>query len=186
MRMGWWERLFEGRAAGDATSLQTLLSRIWRQETVLAIHLADRARAVRFAPDRSSLEGLAALETQNACALAREIEGGATLATAPSPPRRPGTLTATKLIQDLTELDDLYALYRQARWLTPDAALRGRLEGLAAEEARSSQTIRGILARMDSYVTDRALQAAEKGPDAMPRHPSSGWVSADGPVSAAC
>jgi hypothetical protein len=75
---------------------------------------------------------------------------------APSPSRRPGTSTATKLIQDLAELDELYALYRQARWLTPDGALRGRLEGLAAEETRSSQTIRGILARMDSHVTDRS------------------------------
>jgi len=154
MRMGWWDRLFEGRAAGDAESLQTLLSRICRQETVLAYHLADRARAVRFPPDRLSLEGLAALESRNACALAREVEGGTTVAAAASPLRRPGTLTATKLIQDLVELDDLYALYRQARWLTADGALRGRLEGLAAEEARSSQTIRGILARMDSYVTD--------------------------------
>lgn len=151
----WWGQLFEGRAAGDAKSLQALLSQICRQETVLAFHLADRARAVRFAPDRLSLEGLAEQESQNACALAREIEGGATLPAAASPSRRPGALTATKLIRDLAELDDLYALYRQARWLTADGALRGRLEGLAAEEARSSQTIRGILARMDSYVTDR-------------------------------
>ena len=71
------------------------------------------------------------------------------------PARRPGTLTATKLIQDLAEAEDLYTLYRQARWLTADGILRGRLEGLAAEEERSSQTIRGILARMDSHVTDR-------------------------------
>jgi hypothetical protein len=30
-----------------------------------------------------------------------------------------------------------------------------KLEGLAAEEDRNSRTIRGILATMDSYVTDR-------------------------------
>ena len=154
MRTGWWDRLFEGRATGDAESLQALLCQIHRQVTVLAYHLADRARAVRFTPDRMRLEGLAVQESQNARALAREIEGGAALAADASPPRRPGMLTATKLIQDLLDLDDLYALYRQARWLTVDWALRGRLEGLAAEEARSSQTIRGILARMDSYVTD--------------------------------
>lgn len=155
MRTGWWDRLFEERAEGDAKSLQTLLSRIYLQETTLAYHLADRARAVRFAPDRLNLEGLAEQESRNACVLAREIErGAATLATAVSPSRRSGTLTATKLMRDLAELDDLYALYRQARWLTADGVLRDRLEGLAAEEARSSQTIRGILARMDSYVTD--------------------------------
>jgi len=154
MRKGWWHRLFEGRAAGEAESLQALLHQIYRKETVLAYHLADRARAVRFAPDRVRLEGLAERESQNAQTLAHEIEGGATLAAAASPPRRPGTLTSTKLIRDLAEIDDLYALYRRARWLTADGILRGRLEGLAAEETRNSQTIRGILGRMDSYVTD--------------------------------
>jgi hypothetical protein len=33
-------------------------------------------------------------------------------------------------------------------------ALRGKLEGLPADEANGSQTIRAILARMDRYVTD--------------------------------
>jgi len=155
MRKGWWHQLFEGRAAGDAEALQVLLTRICRQETALACHLAERARAVRFAPHRLSLEGLAEQESQNACALAREIGGGATLVAAASPPRRPGTLTTTKLIQDLAETEGLYALYRQARWLTSDGLLRDKLEGLAAEEDRNSRTIRGILATMDSYVTDR-------------------------------
>ena len=153
MRKTWWRQWFEGRAADDADALQVLLTRACRQETALAFHLADRARAVRFAPHRLSLEGLAERERQNAHAMAREIGGGATLAA--SPAHRPGTLTATKLIQDLAETEDLYTLYRQARWLTADGILRGRLEELAAQEARSSQAIRGILARMDSYVTDR-------------------------------
>jgi hypothetical protein len=153
MRRSWWHRWFEGRVAGDAEALQVLLTRACRQETALAFHLADRARAVRFAPHRLSLEGLAERELQHAHAMAREIGGGATLAA--SPAHRLGTLTATKLIQDLAETEDLYTLYRQARWLTADGILRGRLEGLAAEEARSSQTIRRILGTMDSYVTDR-------------------------------
>jgi hypothetical protein len=153
MRRSWWHQWFEGRVAGDAEALQVLLTRACRQETALAFHLADRARAVRFAPHRLSLQGLAERELQNAHAMAREIGGGATLAA--SPAHRLGTLTATKLIQDLAETEDLYTLYRQARWLTADGMLRGRLEGLAAEEARSSQTIRRILGTMDSYVTDR-------------------------------
>ena len=70
------------------------------------------------------------------------------------PPHRPRTLTAAKLSQELAETEGLCRLYRQARWLTADGILRGRLEGLAAEEARSSQTIRAILAKMDSNVTD--------------------------------
>ncbi|HSB73345.1 MAG TPA: hypothetical protein VLT62_28805 [Candidatus Methylomirabilis sp.] len=153
MRKSWWHRWFEGRDADNAGALQVLLTRLCRQETALAYHLADRARAVRFAPHRLSLEGLADRERQNAHAMAREIGGGATLAAPPA--RRPGTLTATKLIQDLAETEDLYTLYRQARWLTADGILRGSLEGLAAEEVRSSQTIRRILGTMDSYVTDR-------------------------------
>jgi hypothetical protein len=153
MRTAWWRQWFEGRVAGDAEALQVLLTRACRQETALAFHLADRARAVRFAPHRLSLEGLAERERQNAHAMAREIGDGTTLAA--SPARRLGTLTATKLIQDLAEVEDLYTLYRQARWLTSDEILRGRLEGLAAEEARSSQTIRRILGTMDSNVTDR-------------------------------
>jgi hypothetical protein len=150
----WWHQLFVGRAAGEAAALEALLRRICQQATGLADHLADRARAVRFAPDRVRLEGLAERERQNARALAREIEGGAAPMAAASPPRRPGTMTAPKLAQDLAEIDDLDRLYRQARWLTPDAALRSRLEGLAAEEARSFQAVRRILGTMDSYVTD--------------------------------
>jgi hypothetical protein len=156
MRRAWWHQWFGGRAADNAEALQVLLTRACRQETALAFHLADRARAVRFAPHRLSLEGLAERELQNAHAMAREIGGGATLTAATCPTRRPGTLTATKLIQDLAEVEDLYTLYRQARWLTPDKILRDTLEGMAAEEDRSSQTIRRILGTMDSYVTDRA------------------------------
>jgi hypothetical protein len=155
MRGSWWGQWFGGPSPGDAEALQVLLTRICRQETALACHLAERARAVRFAPHRLNLEGLAERESQNAHALAREIGGGATLVAAASPPRRPGTLTTTKLIQDLAETEGLYALYRQARWLTSDGLLRDKLEGLAAEEDRNSRTIRGILATMDSYVTDR-------------------------------
>jgi hypothetical protein len=156
MRRAWWHQWFEGRVVGDAEALQVLLTRICRQETAAAFHLADRARAVRFAPHRLSLERLAERERQNAHAMAREIGGGATLAAAACPACRPGTLTATKLSQDLAEVEDLYTLYRQARWLTPDKILRDTLEGMAAEEDRSSQTIRRILGTMDSYVTDRA------------------------------
>ena len=155
MPRSWWHQWFEGRVAGDADALQALLTRACRQEAALAFHLADRARAVRFAPHRLSLEGMAERERQNAHALAREIEGGDTLTAAACPARRLGTLTASKLIQDLAEVEDLYTLYRQARWLTPDTMLRGALEGMAAEEDRSSHTIRRILGTMDNYVTDR-------------------------------
>jgi hypothetical protein len=153
MPRSWWQQWFEGRAADDANVLQELLARACRQETALAFHLTDRASAVRFAPHRLTLEGLAERERQNAHALARETGNGAALAA--SPPRRPGMLTASKLIQDLAETEDLYALYRKARWLTPDTILRDTLEGMAAAEGRSSQTIRRILGAMDSYVTDR-------------------------------
>ena len=97
---------------------------------------------------------MAERDRQNAHALAREIGCGATLSAAACPARRPGTLTATKLIGDLEETDDLYAQYLEAGRLTSDVILRRKLEGLAADEARSSQTIRGILATMDSYVMD--------------------------------
>lgn len=158
MRRAWWHQWFEGPAADNAEDLQVLLTRACRQEMALAFHLADRARAVRFAPHRLSLEGLAERERQNAHAIAREIGGGATLTAATCPARRPGMLTATKLIQDLAEVEDLYTLYRQARWLTPDTILRDTLEGMAAEEDRSSRTIRRILGTMDSYVTDRTVR----------------------------
>jgi len=154
MRRAWWHRWFEGRVARDAEALQGLLTRICRQETALAFHLADRARGVRFAPHRLSLEAVAERESQNAHALAREIGDGATPPAVASPAPRPGTLTATKLIRDLEETEDLAALYRQARQLTSDGILRGTLDELAAEEGRSSRTIRGILAPMDSYVMD--------------------------------
>ena len=156
MRKTWWRQWFEGRAADDADALQVLLTRACRQETALAWHLADRARAVRFAPHRLSLEGMAERERQNAHALALEIEDGATLTAAACPAHRLGTLTATKLIQDLADVEDLYTLYRQARWLTPDKILRDTLGGMAAEEDRSSHTIRRILGTMDNYVTDRS------------------------------
>ena len=155
MRRSWWHQWFGGRVADDAEALQVLLRRAYGQEMALAFHLADRARAVRFTPHRLSLEGLAERERHNAYALALEIEDGATLTAATCPARRPGTLTDTKLIQDLAETEDLYTLYRQARWLTPDKILRDTLEGMAADEDRSSQTIRRILGAMDSYVTDR-------------------------------
>jgi len=54
----------------------------------------------------------------------------------------------------LEETEDLRSLYQQAGRLTSDVTLRHRLEGLAADEARGSQIIRAILARMDSDVTD--------------------------------
>ena len=97
---------------------------------------------------------MAERDRQNAHALAREIGCGATLAAAACPARRPGTLTATKLIGDLEETDDLRAQYLEAGRLTSDGILRGILDKLAADEARGSRTIRGILATMDSYVTD--------------------------------
>ncbi len=156
MGHSWWRQWFggPGPGPGDAEALQGLLTRLYRQEIALACHLAERAHAVRFAPHRLSLEGLAEREGQNAHALAHEIGGRANLAAAAGPEPRPGTLTATKLIRDLDETEDLYTLYRRARWLTPDGLLRGKLEEMAAEEGHSSRTIRGILARMDSYVTD--------------------------------
>ena len=134
--------------------MQPLLTRTCRQETALACHLAERARALRFGPHRLSLEGVAARDGQNVRAPAREIGCGATLPAAASPARRPGTLTATKLIRDLEETEDLHALYLQAGRLATDRTLRRTLEGLAADEARGSRTIRGILATVDSYVTD--------------------------------
>jgi len=156
MRPAWWHRWFGSRVTDNADALRRLLIKICRQETVLAWHLADRAGAVRFAPHRLSLEGLAEQERRNAHAIAREIGNEATLAPTASPAHRPGSLTATKLNQDLVEVEDLYTLYRQARWLTPDKILRDTLEGMAAEEDRSSRIIRRILGAMDSYVTDRA------------------------------
>jgi hypothetical protein len=155
MRRPWCHQWFEGRVARDAEALQVLLIRICRQEKVLSCHLAERARAVRFAPHRLNLEAVAERESQNAHALAREIGDGAPLGAAASPACRPGTQTVTKLILDLEETEDLAALYWRASRLTPNVILRGKLEGLAAEEGRSSRSIRGILATMDSYVTDR-------------------------------
>ncbi len=156
MRNSWWGQWFgaPGPGPGDAAALQGLLTRICRQETALACHLADRARAVRFAPHRLSLEAAAERESQNAHALACEIGDGAPLAAAASPAPRPGTQTVTKLIRDLEEIEELAALYWQASRLTPNVILREKLEELAAEEGRISRTIRGILATMDSYVMD--------------------------------
>ena len=152
----WLHEWFGGNRPGDAEALQALLSRICQQESALACHLAERARALRFGPHRLSLEVVAERDRQNAHALAREIGCETTLAAAASPTRRPGTLTATKLIRDLEETEDLYALYRQASRLTSDVTLRGKLEGLGSDEVLGSQTIRAILARMDSNVTDLA------------------------------
>lgn len=150
----WLRGWFRGNGPGGEDALQALLARICQQETALACHLAERARALRFGPHRLSLEVVAERDRQNAHALAREIGCGTTLAAAASPACRAGTLTATKLIRDLEETEDLRSLYLQAGRLTSDVTLRHRLEGLAADEARGSQTIRAILARMDSYVTD--------------------------------
>ncbi len=155
-RGSWLRTWFGGDGPGDADGWQALLTRICQEETALACHLAERARAVRFLPHRLSLEGVAERDRQNAHALADEIGYGIALAAAASPARRPGKLTATKLIRDLQETEDLDALYRQASRLTSDGILRGKLEGYAADEARGSQSIRAILARMDSYVTDLA------------------------------
>ena len=156
MRVSSWGQWFGEPGPDNGEALRQLLNRIWRKETALACHLAERARAMRFAPHQLSLEGMAERESQNAHGLAREIGGGATMAAAEYTMPRPGTLTATKLIRDLEETEELYTLYRQARWLTSDRILREKLEGLARKEAHGSQTIRRILARMDSYVTDLA------------------------------
>jgi hypothetical protein len=150
----WLHTWFGVNSSGSADGLMALLTRICQRETALACHLAERARAVRFAPDRLSLEGVAERDRQNAHALAHEIGCGTTLAAAASPARRPGTLTATKLIQDLAETESLAAMYRQAGRLTSDVTLRGKIDEFAADEVRGSQTIRAILGRMDSYVTD--------------------------------
>jgi hypothetical protein len=150
----WLCKWLRASGPGRADALHALLTQICQQETALACHLAERARALRFAPDRLSLEVVAERDRQNAHTLAHEIGCGTTLAAAASPARRPGTLTATKLIQDLEETENLGALYRQAGRLTSDAALRGKIDEFTADEARGSQTIRAILARMDSYVTD--------------------------------
>ncbi len=154
MRGSFLRKWFGGHGPGGESALQALLSQICRQETALACHLAERARAIRFAPHRLSLEGVAERDRRNAHALARAIGCGASLAATASPARRPGTLTATKLGRDLEETEDLHALYLRAGRLASDGILRHTLEGLAADEARGSRTIRGILAAMDSYVTD--------------------------------
>jgi hypothetical protein len=153
-RGAWLHTWFGVNGSGSADRFQALLTQICLQEATLARHLAERARALRFAPDRQSLEVVAERDRQNAHALAQEIGCGTTLAAAASPARRPGTLTATKLNQDLEETENLSAMYRQAGRLTSDATLRGKMDAFAADEARGSQTIRAILARMDSYVTD--------------------------------
>ena len=150
----WLHTWFGVNGVGNADGFQALVSQICQQETALACHLAERARALRFAPDRLALEAVAERDRQNAHRLAHEIGCGTTLVAAASPARRPGTLTATKLIQDLEETEDLYDMYRQAGRLTSDAALRGTMDECAADKARGSQTIRAIRARMDSYVTD--------------------------------
>ena len=154
MRGSWLRCWLRGNGPGGEDAFQALLTRICQQETALACHLAERAGALRFAPHRLSLEVVAERESQNARALAREIGCEAALSAAACPTRRSGTLTATKLIRDLEETEDLRALFLQAGRLTSDMTLRHKLEGLAADEARGSRTIRGILATMDSYVTD--------------------------------
>jgi len=141
----WWS---------EAEALQALLTRIWRKETALAGHLAERAHAVRFVPDRVRLEQMAARESQNAHTLAGEIAARGTLVAAARAPR-PGTLTATKLGLDLDEIDEVYRLYWRACAMGSNAILREKLEALADGEAAASQSVHGILSRMDSYVTDR-------------------------------
>jgi len=108
---------------------------------------------VRFAPTAEP-GAVAERESQNAHALAREIADGAPLAAAASPAPRPGTLTATKLIRDLEETEDLAALYRQARQLTSDGIFRGKLEELAAEEETQLANHPRDPGTMDSYVMD--------------------------------
>ena len=154
MRASWLRKWFNGHGPGGPDALQVLLIQICQQETALACHLAERARALRFATHRRSLEGVAERDRQNAHALAREIGCEAALAAAAGPAPRSGRLTAPKLIQDLEETEDLRARYLRASRRTSDLTLRHTLEGLAADEARGAQTIRGILATLDSYVTD--------------------------------
>ena len=79
----WRRKWFGGQGPGDADRLHC------QQETTLACHRAERDR-------------------QNALALAHEMGCGTTLAAAVSPARRPG-LTATKLIRDLEETENLVA-----------------------------------------------------------------------------
>jgi hypothetical protein len=147
----WW---LGSHGPSETEVLQALLTRIWRKETLLAGHLAERAHALRFAPDRVRLEEAAERETRNAHALTAEIDDGSALIAA-APASRPGALTATKLGLDLNEIDDLDALYWRACAVTSNPMLRDKLESLADGEAATSKTIRGILGRMDSYVTDR-------------------------------
>ena len=154
MRGSWLRQWFRGHGAGGADSLQALLTQICRQQTALACHLTERAGALRFTPHRLSLEGVAERDRQNAHALAREIGDEAALAAAAGPAPRSGRLTAPKLSQDLEETEDLRARYLRASRRTSDLTLRHTLEGLAADEARGARTIRGILATLDSYVTD--------------------------------
>ena len=161
MWKSWWGQWVGGFGSGDAAPLQTLLMKICQEKQALACHLAERARAVRFGPHRLSLETMAGLESQSASALAADIGCGAALAATAPPTPRPGILTTSKLIQDLAEIEDMDTLYRQARQLTADDLLRGKLEVLAAEEEHNSRTLRGIVAKMDSYVTDRQEGLAE-------------------------
>src|SRR3990172_2345795 len=69
----WLRQWFGGNGPGSAEALQALLSQILQQETALACHLAERARALRFGPHRLSLEVVAERDRQNARTLAREI-----------------------------------------------------------------------------------------------------------------
>jgi hypothetical protein len=162
MWKSWWGQWVGGLGSSDAGALQMVLIRICREKKALACHLAERARAVRLGPHRLSLERMAEVESQNASALATGIGWGGALAATVPPVPRSGTLTVSKLIQDLEAIEDMGTLYRQARQLTADALLRGTLDGLAAEEERNAHTLRGIVTRMDSYVTDR--RAGRAGP----------------------
>jgi hypothetical protein len=155
MWKSWWGQWVGELASSDTAPLQTVLMKICREKQALAHHLAERARTVRFGPHRLSLETMAGRESQSASALAADIGCGPALATTAPPAPRHGILTASKLIQDLADMEDMDTLYRQARQLTTDGVLRGKLEACAAEEGRNSRTLRGILVRMDSYVTDR-------------------------------
>jgi chaperonin GroES len=97
---------------------------------------------------------------------------------------------ATKLIRDLEETEDLSTLYRQASRLTSDGILRHKLEGLAAEEARDSQTIRATMKKIRP-LQDRILvkrleeKETKKGgiiiPDTAKEKPQEGQVIAVGP-----
>ena len=50
-RGAWWGQWFGGPGPGNGEALHLLLTRIWRKETALACHLAERARTPFLGPE---------------------------------------------------------------------------------------------------------------------------------------